>query len=423
MNKQYYELIDETLYSFNCENGLQVYLLNKEGYSKTYGVFTTKFGSCNNIFMANGKKHHVIDGAAHFLEHKMFEKTNYDVMDLFSKQQASSNAFTSFDKTAYLFSATANVNQNVETLLDFVQNLELSDESIAKEKPIIASEIMMYEDDSDWQLFFQSLQGLYHNNSVKIDIAGDKKSIYTITKEDLFLYYDYFYHPSNMMLFVCGNFDLASLANTINDNQNKKTFKKLSHENINADEPKEIVAREVIKAMDVSNIKYSYSFKVNDYLLEPLKQDLAMSILMDILFAKTTSFYQDLFNQQKITSQYSYTYAQDNNFNYAFIQLSFNCEDDQFLTNYLNDYFTTDLEQYINEDDFKIIKAKYIGDFIRIFNNPEMIANSFISYSIAGYDLFTLLDVMNEITIADLKKLLQLFNQEYCSITKIVPKK
>ena len=422
MNKKYYDLIDETLYSFVCANGLQVFLLNKAEYIKTYGIFATKFGSCNNRFRVQNKEYQVIDGSAHFLEHKMFEKNNYDVMDIFNKQQASCNAFTSFDKTAYLFSATDNVNQNVETLLDFVQDLQLSDASVEKEKPIIASEIMMYDDDPDWQSFFQSLQALYCDNSVKIDIAGDRDSIYKITKEDLFLCYDYFYHPSNMVLFVCGKFDLEALTKTIIDNQNNKAFKRIQFENIYAKKEEQVCQQQLSQKMDVSDIKYTYSFKVPEYLLDPLKQDLAMGILMDILFAKSTDFYQDLFNNQKITNQYSYQYSQDVEHNYAFIQLSFTCDDDEYLTNYLNSYFSQDLNNFINEEDFSIVKAKYTGDFVRLFNSPEMIANSFISYYISGYDLFNALEIINEITLTDLKKLLSLFNDNYLAITKIIPK-
>ncbi|MDF9867400.1 putative Zn-dependent peptidase [Bacilli bacterium PM5-3] len=423
MNRKYYELIDETLYHFTCENGLEVYLLQKKDYYKTYGIFASKFGSCNTKFKVDGKTYNVIDGAAHFLEHKMFEKDNYDVMDTFSKQQASSNAFTSFDKTAYLFSATANVNQNVITLLDFVQDLQLSDKSVEKEKPIIASEIAMYDDNVDWQSFFQSLQSMYHNNSVKIDIAGTKESINAITKEDLYLYYNHFYHPSNMVLFVCGSFDLDSLSSTIIDNQNSKEFKKINLKLINEKEPKDVVNRYSKRELDVLNTKYNYSFKVNDYIMDSLKQDIAMGVLMDILFAKSTDFFQDLFNNQKITNQYSYGYQQDNLNDYAFIQLSFTCDDEQYLTKYLDNYFKQDLTHFINEKDFEIIKAKYTGDFIRVFNSPEGIADSFISYYISGYDLFEVLEVINEVTIEDLKSLLVLFNDKYKTISLITPPK
>jgi len=422
MNKQYYDLIDESLYSFTCNNGLQVYLLKKEDYYKTYGVFATKFGSLNTLFKSNGVQHQVIDGAAHFLEHKMFEKENYDVMDKFATQQASSNAFTSFDKTAYLFSATANVEQNVETLLDFVQSLELSDESVEKEKPIIASEIAMYDDDADWQLFFQSLQTMYHNMPIKIDIAGTKETIYQITKNDLETYYQNFYHPSNMILFVCGNIDVESLEKVITSNQDAKSFEKIDLELVKVDEPDSVVNKELTKVMEVANTKIMYSLKINEYILEPVKQDFAMGILCDILFSKASDFFQDLLTSKKITNNYSYSFDQDIYYKYAFFQMQFISDDDAYLTDYVKDYLSKDLTQFIKEEDFTRIKNKFIGDFIRLFNNPESIANSFISFKFDDLDLFEILNYIEDITLDEIKSLTKLFDLDYLTITKIVNK-
>ncbi len=61
----------------------------------------------------------VPDGIAHFLEHKLFEKEDGDVFQLFGQQGASANAFTSFTKTSYLFSTTDQVEKNLTTLIDF----------------------------------------------------------------------------------------------------------------------------------------------------------------------------------------------------------------------------------------------------------------------------------------------------------------
>lgn len=419
MNKRYFDLIDETLYSFVCENGLNVFLLNKSSYNKTYGILATKFGSCDNEFMVNDVKYSVIDGAAHFLEHKMFEKTNYDVMDIFNKQQASCNAFTSFDKTAYLFNATDNIELNVNTLLDFVYNIELSDESVNKEKPIIGSEIKMYEDDVDWQSFFLSLQSMYHNNTVKIDIAGSIESIYNIKKEDLELYHKYFYHPSNMVLFICGGFDLTSITNCIKDNQSNYNFEDINLVKQEIEEPREIVHKYMEKIMEVSNTKYTYSFKVNEYVLSHSQQDIGMSILIDLLFSKKTSFYQDLLNDKKINYNYYVSYTQDVNHNYSFIQFMFNTEDQEYLDKYLNNFFSADLSNLIIEEEFETVKAKYLGDYIRLFNNPESISNAFISYYFSNSNLFEIIDVINTLDIDSIKKLLKLFNLDYQTTTVI----
>ncbi|MDR1782163.1 MAG: insulinase family protein [Bacilli bacterium] len=423
MSSKYYSHIDETLYSHQCNNGLKVFVIEKKEFTKTYGIFATNFGSCHNHFKINNKEIKVIDGSAHFLEHKMFEKEEYDVMDLFSKQSASCNAFTSFNKTAYLFSCTAYVNKNIETLLDFVQDIDISEDSVEKEKPIIASEINMYKDNVDWQTMYLSLASLYHNNPIKLDIAGSVESIYQINRDLLYKYYQAFYHPSNMILFICGNVNHQDVFNLVDTNQANKKFDDIKIELIRSNEPTSIVEDNIVKEMSINNQRLSYNFKINDFVLEPFKQDICMDILMNILFSEKSDFYLDLFNNKIITSDYYYSYSQDYILSYAFVSFDFISLDNDKLIRYLDNYFTKDLTKLISIEDFNIAKNKYIGDFIKLFNDPARIANTFISYYYLDYDLFKSIDLINEITFEDLNKVSSLFNSKYHTITNIVPKK
>jgi len=106
-----FKQLDETLYYEKLENGLDVYILPKKGFSKTFVTFTTKYGSVDRTFVPIGGTESITvpDGIAHFLEHKMFEKEDGDVFQKFSEFGASANAFTSFTRTAYLFSSTNNI--------------------------------------------------------------------------------------------------------------------------------------------------------------------------------------------------------------------------------------------------------------------------------------------------------------------------
>ena len=76
MEKIVYEQLKETLYYEKLPNGLDVYILPKQGFNKTFATFTTKYGSVDNTFVPLGKEEmiRVPDGIAHFLEHKLFEK-------------------------------------------------------------------------------------------------------------------------------------------------------------------------------------------------------------------------------------------------------------------------------------------------------------------------------------------------------------
>lgn len=153
MHKNHYEQLQESVYAETLPNGLKVFLQPKSEMAKTYAIFSTNYGSIDQTFVPlDGKeKITVPEGIAHFLEHKLFEKEDRDVFQDFTKQGASANAFTSFTQTAYLFSATSHIEENVTTLLDFVQDPYFSDKSVEKEKGIIAQEIRMYDDQPDWR--------------------------------------------------------------------------------------------------------------------------------------------------------------------------------------------------------------------------------------------------------------------------------
>ena len=156
MHKVDYPLLDETVYYETLDNGLQVILIPKPQFAKVYGIMTTKFGSIDNHFvpLQSDSSIQVPDGVAHFLEHKLFEGEERDAFDDFAELGSSANAFTSFTRTSYLFSATSKEEENIRTLLDFVQTPHFTQEGVEKEKGIIAQEINMYEDIPDWRLFY-----------------------------------------------------------------------------------------------------------------------------------------------------------------------------------------------------------------------------------------------------------------------------
>jgi len=169
-----FKQLDEILYYEKLDNGLDVYILPKKGFSKTFVTFTTKYGSVDRTFVPIGETESITvpDGIAHFLEHKMFEKEDGDVFQKFSEYGASANAFTSFTRTAYLFSSTDNIYKSTETLLNFVQEPYFTEATVNKEKGIIGQEITMYDDQPDWRLYFGTIENMYHHHPVKIDIAG-----------------------------------------------------------------------------------------------------------------------------------------------------------------------------------------------------------------------------------------------------------
>ena len=127
--------------------------MEMEGYNTAFALFGTKYGSVNTTFKTKNDADFVTvpEGIAHFLEHKLFENEDCDVFELYAKTGASGNAYTSFGRTAYLFSCTENFPESLSILLDFVQKPYFTQATVDKEQGIIAQEIKMARTTRMWR--------------------------------------------------------------------------------------------------------------------------------------------------------------------------------------------------------------------------------------------------------------------------------
>ena len=201
LNVRTSEITGESVYYGTHSSGLGIYIIPKKDYTQNYAIFGTRYGSVDSKFVVPGETEltEVPDGIAHYLEHKMFDQPDgSNVFDKFSKYGANANAFTSFNMTAYLFNATSHVEENLATLLDYVQSPYYTPETVQKEQGIIGQEINMYDDNGGWKVFFNFLGCLYQNHPVKKEIAGTIESISHITADYLYKCYNTFYNLSNM---------------------------------------------------------------------------------------------------------------------------------------------------------------------------------------------------------------------------------
>ncbi|MBT2215046.1 insulinase family protein [Virgibacillus dakarensis] len=403
MNKQTYQDIKETIYSEKLANGLTVFLLPKPQMAKTYAIFSTNYGSIDQTFVPLGKNEEVTvpEGVAHFLEHKMFEKKDRDVFADFGKQGASANAYTSFTKTAYLFSATTNIEENVETLLDFVQDPYFSEQSVEKEKGIIGQEINMYDDQPDWQAFMGTIKGMFQKHAVKIDIAGTVESISAITKDDLYTCYNTFYHPENMTLFIAGNFQPENMMQLIEANQAKKEFAKMDAiKRDYPDEPGQVSMPENKIVMPVSIPKCTIGIKESTTELngeEFLKKDLLQSMVLDHYFSKGGTFYQTLYEEKLIDSSFYYETNLEKNFGYSLI--GSNTSEPERFAGKVKEMLLSTNHATLTAEEFAQMKKKKIGQLLRAMNSLEFIANKFIHYDTVGVDLFELIPTIQSFTL------------------------
>ncbi len=391
MDKKRLEDIGENIMVTKLDNGLEIIFVKKPGFSKTIASVVTKIGSTNNSFVQDNKDIKISDGIAHFLEHKMFEKAEGDVFSKFSVFGGSANAYTTFDHTCYYFTCSSNFIENFKILLEMMTTPYYTDETVEKEKGIIAEEIKMYEDDSSWVLFFETLRNLYKNHPINVDIAGTEETISGITAEELYLCYNTFYHPNNSAIIVVGDFCEKDALDTIKlyynniQTKNKFTLNKVSDTLVNKTSTK--------LTMDINNTKCSVAFKQPIDIRYDYKREIAINIYLQMKFGKTSDNYELLSNQGLFPS---YSYSELDNIGFAMITCD--VTDDEVFYKTVSDI----LKQPIVKKDFLVFKNKNIGEIIRSFNTVDSVMKVYTDAFVNNFDVKESLNEIKNLSYEDI---------------------
>lgn len=260
-------------------SGLTVLVRPMPGYSSTHVIFATKFGSIDRDFRLDGKEVHLPAGVAHFLEHKMFEDQDGDAFAKYAKTGANANAFTSFDRTCYLFTATQQLDESLDVLLGMVTHPYFTEQTIAKEQGIIGQEIKMYDDSPDWRLITGLFECLYHSHPIRSDIAGTVESIAQITPEMLYDSCRAFYAPDNMVLAAAGDTTMEQVLAACARHGLMEPRSTERVQRLWTPEPMTLVTPETTLKMPVSKPCFGLGFKE-----EPLPEgDLRTEALYDLI--------------------------------------------------------------------------------------------------------------------------------------------
>ncbi|MDN6205738.1 MAG: insulinase family protein [Staphylococcus simulans] len=408
MKKRYYELIDETVYEAQMDNGLKVFIIPKPGFQKTFVTYTTQFGSLDSKFKPLGSDEFVTvpDGVAHFLEHKLFEKEEGDLFTDFAEDNAQVNAFTSFDRTSYLFSATSNVESNILRLMNMVETPYFTEATVEKEKGIIAEEIKMYQEQPGYKLMFNTLRAMYKQHPVKVDIAGSVESIYEITKDDLYLCYETFYHPSNMVMFVVGNVDPERIHDLVRDHEAKRELTaqpEIVRDSL--EEPEAVQQTKVVEEMNIQIPRLMLGFKnVTQQAKKQvfIKRDIDMKYFIEIVLGEETDFYQNLLNEGLIDDTFGYQFVLEPSYSFSLITSS--TPDPDKLKSLLLDELKAKVGNLEDEEAFELLKKQFIGEFISSLNSPEYIANQYTKLYFEGVSLFNMLEIVDSITLESINE-------------------
>ena len=411
-------ILNESYQLIRTDCGLQVAVYNMPGYNAVHAVFATNFGSVDRSFIMNGERYDIPAGVAHFLEHKMFENEDGDAFEKYAKTGANANAFTSFDKTCYIFTATDNVDESLDILLDFVTKPYFTPQTVAKEQGIIGQEIKMYDDSANWRMLFGVLEGLFVNHTVRDDIAGTVESISQITDKMLYDCAKAFYSPSQMLLAVAGNITVEKVLSACD--RAGFGYEKLEVERIKEEEPDEINYAEKSIEMPVSVPMIAVGFKEKMSNPVTLKEEIAGEIIMDVLCGSTSKLFTKLYDMNIVNGTFEGEIFSGDDY-YATIVSGETNQPDVLLSEIeqaIAELKTTG----ISEDDFITSKNCMYGSMVVDFESVEEVATNIASAHFKGRTAYTSLEELSALTLEDVNRQLRgMFREDKRTVFTVMP--
>lgn len=415
------ERINEQYEYIKHPSGLDIYIWKMENYSTTHALFGTKYGSINTTFKTADENDFITvpEGIAHYLEHKLFENEDCDVFSLYAKTGASANAYTSFDKTCYLFSCTDKFEESLEILLKFVQEPYFTEETVQKEQGIIGQEIRMYDDNPGWRVLFNLLEAMYHKHPVKIDIAGTVESISKINADLLYKCYYTFYNLNNMVLSIAGNVDKDKVLEICDRLLKPCENKKL--ETYFEQEPLTVVKPEARQKLEIATPLFCIGYKSEPMSgIEKLRAEVETNIALSLLADESSDLYKEMYEDGLINSSFG-TEVFDGD---GYFSAMFSGESRK--PHEVMDRINTEIEKAkingLDRERFELIKKSYYGSQIREFNNVEAVATAMINSAMDGVTPFDIVETIANTTFDDvIKRMFISLDSRYSAISIIDP--
>ena len=420
MKKQIFEGFGEESYvKAVLDNGLEIYIMEKPQYSSSYAIYGTHYGSIDTKFSKNGSEMITVpEGIAHYLEHKLFEGEDGDAFSKYAKTGASANAFTSFDRTCYLFSCSDNFYENLDILLSFVQSPYFTKENVEKEQGIIGQEIRMYDDNPGWRVMFNLLKGMYHNHPVRIDIAGTVESIAQIDADLLYKCYETFYNPANMFICLVGNIDTDKTLKQIESSITDREPVEITRGEF--DEPQTIVKPYVEQRLAVNTPMFCLGFKqkINSP-YRRLKSKVCVDLLLQLICGDASPLYARLMNEGLINDDFDSEYFNGNG--YAAVIFEGESCDPERVANEIKAEINRLREEGVSKKLFSAVKCAMYGDMVRRFNSVENLTMSLTECAINDYSLFDEIKMVKSVSYDDVMKRFDIFDDENAVLSVIKP--
>ncbi len=418
---QYPEL-DETVYRTVLENGLSIAVVPRKGFTKKLAYFVTDYGSIHTDFVLEGKAYHAPAGVAHYLEHKMFDLPGErDVSAEFAAMGAMTNAFTSYDMTAYYFSTTENFDNCLRLLLEFVSTPYFTGESVEKEQGIIDQEIGMNEDAPDSVIFDRLMEALYHQHPIRVPILGTSETIRQITPEILHACHRAFYTPGNMLLCVVGDVDaenVAAIAREMLGTEKKEVGVKMRP----WQEPMTRPAAETKTSMEVAMPMFNLAFKAAPLGMgdAAIRMEMIADLAAEALFGESSELYLRLYEEGLIDSSFGGGFETVDGC--AMLMCSGDSEDAYAVREAILHQAAKIAREGLTQQSFQRMKRSAFGRRIRGLDSFDSTCFRLCAYQFSDFDYFRFPEVYRSIEADEICGFLdQVVREERCSLSVIEP--
>jgi zinc protease len=194
------------------DNGLEVLLLPDAASDLVTVISIIKAGSAYESPR--------LSGAAHFLEHMLFNGTNRRTQaELYAAEDAAggfNNAFTRKTHAAFMLTMPSiELDLALDLQSDMLFNSRLPNHKFEKERGIILEEMAKDKESAGYELNRILNRDLYPESSYGLPVLGTELTIATLSRGEVMKFYKALYNPENITLVILGGFEEASAISAI----------------------------------------------------------------------------------------------------------------------------------------------------------------------------------------------------------------
>ncbi|MBO5778185.1 MAG: insulinase family protein [Clostridia bacterium] len=402
LNTDIHPLTHEKAVTFTHASGLTVTVLEKPLHTY-YALLGTNFGSIHRDVTIDGLRYSLPDGTAHFLEHKLFDQPDgSDAFEKFAAIGADANAFTTYLSTACLFDCTDQFEEGLEVLLSFVTSAVFTEETVAKELPIIGEEIAADRDSPAETLYSDILKALYKHHPVRRPILGSRSTIAKLTPELLTTVHRAFYHPARLHLCVAGRITPEAVEAICDKVFSQNLPAAPSVEYLPPKEPREVAKSRTVRKMSVTQPTVALGIKLLPDRDEDIpKTAAALEVLGCLLFGESSALSHRLYREGVISSTLSFESTMNQSFGHLIVFANTDHPEETLtaLKEALYRFTTPD------DTDFLACKRMELGDLFQSMDSTEEYASDYLAHRMEGSHLFAYADALERLTPADISAL------------------